>query len=149
MYLLASLFGYLTFKVSLLQQFFRFPYSNNFKNVTGPELFVMYSGFMPDDKLILVGRIMVLVCVIFSAPLLHYPCRKGIFLYKNWFLFKMPFSQEYYVQAILILTCILAFIMGVWGEDRMPGKANFSWLIWLGTMVIHIYKWIFHLIMER
>jgi len=86
MYLLASLFGYLTFK-----------------NVTGPELFVMYSGFMPDDKLILVGRIMVLVCVIFSAPLLHYPCRK-------------------------------AFIMGVWGEDRMPGKANFSWLIWLGTM---------------
>lgn len=87
MYLLASLFGYLTFK-----------------NVTGPELFVMYSGYMPSDKLILVGRIMVLICVIFSAPLLHYPCRK-------------------------------AMILGIWGEDRMPGKAAFSWLIWLGTMV--------------
>merc|ERR1712018_771567 len=86
MYLLASLFGYLTFK-----------------NVTGPELFVMYSGFMPDDKIILVGRLMVLICVIFSAPLLHYPCRK-------------------------------AFIMGIWGDDRMPGRANFSWIIWLGSM---------------
>jgi len=86
MYLLASLFGYLTFK-----------------NVTGPELFVMYSGYMPDDKLILVGRLMVLICVIFSAPLLHYPCRK-------------------------------AFILGIWGDDRMPGRANFSWIIWLGSM---------------
>jgi sodium-coupled neutral amino acid transporter 3 len=86
MYLLASLFGYLTFK-----------------NVTGPELFVMYSGYMPDDKIILVGRLMVLICVIFSAPLLHYPCRK-------------------------------ALILGIWGEDRMPGKKDFSWLIWLGSM---------------
>jgi len=86
MYLLASLFGYLTFK-----------------NVTGPELFVMYSGFMPDDKLILVGRLMVLICVIFSAPLLHFPCRK-------------------------------AFIVQVWGTDRMPQGDNFSWAIWLGSM---------------
>lgn len=86
MYLLASLFGYLTFK-----------------NITGPELFVMYSGYMPTDTLILVGRIMVLICVIFSAPLLHFPCRK-------------------------------AFIVGVWGVDRMPQGNNFSWLIWLGTM---------------
>ena len=50
----------------------------------------MYSGFMPDDKLILVGRIMVLVCVIFSAPLLHYPCRKGK---KNDFYLKLYFNQ--------------------------------------------------------
>merc|ERR1739848_352813 len=86
MYLLASLFGYLTFK-----------------NVTGPELFVMYSGFMPDDKLILVGRLMVLICVIFSAPLLHFPCRK-------------------------------AFIVQVWGINKMPQGNDFKWSIWLGTM---------------
>jgi len=87
MYLLASLFGYLTFK-----------------NVTGPELFVMYSGFMPDDTLILVGRLMVLICVIFSAPLLHFPCRK-------------------------------AFIVQVWGVEKMPQGNDFRWSIWLGTMV--------------
>merc|ERR1719379_2663596 len=86
MYLLASLFGYLTFK-----------------NVTGPELFVMYSGYMPDDKLILVGRLMVLICVIFSAPLLHFPCRK-------------------------------AFIVQVWGVEKMPQGNDFKWSIWLGTM---------------
>jgi len=86
MYLLASLFGYLTFK-----------------NVTGPELFVMYSGFMPDDNLILVGRLMVLICVIFSAPLLHFPCRK-------------------------------AFIVQVWGVEKMPQGNDFKWSIWLGTM---------------
>jgi len=86
MYLLASLFGYLTFK-----------------NITGPELFVMYSGFMPDDTLILVGRLMVLICVIFSAPLLHFPCRK-------------------------------AFIVQVWGVEKMPQGNDFRWSIWLGTM---------------
>jgi len=86
MYLLASLFGYLTFK-----------------NVTGPELFVMYSGYMPDDKLILVGRLMVLICVIFSAPLLHFPCRK-------------------------------AFIVQVWGPEKMPQGNDFRWSIWLGSM---------------
>ena len=74
MYLLASLFGYLTFKVSVL--FYRRKLTF-LKNATGPELFVMYSGYMPEDNLILFGRVMVLICVIFSAPLLHYPCRKG------------------------------------------------------------------------
>ena len=76
MYLLASLFGYLTFKVRDISLILCLPHLT-LQNVTGPELFVMYSGYMPDDKLILVGRLMVLICVIFSAPLLHYPCRKG------------------------------------------------------------------------
>ena len=102
----------------------------------------MYSGFMPDDKLILVGRIMVLVCVIFSAPLLHYPCRKGI---KINFYSKFNCYQGYCISNSN-LTCILAFIMGVWGEDRMPGKANFSWLIWLGTMVMQIFNFEFFIL---
>ena len=35
----------------------------------------MYSAYDPTNAVILVSRIMVLICVIFSTPLLHYPVR--------------------------------------------------------------------------
>ena len=39
----------------------------------GPELLLMYSAYDPTNVVILISRIMVLICVIFSTPLLHYP----------------------------------------------------------------------------
>jgi len=61
LYFLSAFFGYLTFV-----------------SATGPELLLMYSSYNPTSAIILISRIMVLICVIFSTPLLHYPARKAV-----------------------------------------------------------------------
>lgn len=48
-----------------------------FYNVTMQEVLMMYSALNPSDSMILMARGCSLICVIFSAPLLHYPCRKA------------------------------------------------------------------------
>ncbi|XP_002120192.2 putative sodium-coupled neutral amino acid transporter 6 isoform X2 [Ciona intestinalis] len=83
LYFLAAVFGYLTF------------YS-----AVGPELLLMYSAYDPTNAIILISRIMVLICVIFSTPLLHYPARKSIvmLLFEN-----KPFSWIRHIVIMLII----------------------------------------------
>ncbi|CAG5084637.1 Oidioi.mRNA.OKI2018_I69.PAR.g10698.t1.cds [Oikopleura dioica] len=121
MYLLASLFGYLTFK-----------------NATGPELFVMYSGYMPDDRLILFGRLMVLICVIFSAPLLHYPCRKALIV-GIWGPEYMPGGKDFKWLIWLgtmtfILTAVVLMVIFVPGIKVVFGLAGAT----VATMLVII-----------
>lgn len=121
MYLLASLFGYLTFK-----------------NATGPELFVMYSGYMPEDNLILFGRLMVLICVIFSAPLLHYPCRKALIV-GIWGAERMPGGNDFKWGTWLgimtgILTSVVLMVIYVPGIKVVFGLAGAT----VATMLVII-----------
>jgi len=121
MYLLASLFGYLTFK-----------------NATGPELFVMYSGYMPDDNLILFGRLMVLICVIFSAPLLHYPCRKALIV-GIWGPERMPGGNDFRWSTWLgimtgLLTAVVLMVVFVPGIKVVFGLAGAT----VATMLVII-----------
>uniref|UniRef100_F6XFM9 Probable sodium-coupled neutral amino acid transporter 6 n=1 Tax=Ciona intestinalis TaxID=7719 RepID=F6XFM9_CIOIN len=83
LYFLAAVLGYLTF------------YS-----AVGPELLLMYSAYDPTNVIILISRIMVLICVIFSTPLLHYPARKSIvmLLFEN-----KPFSWIRHIVIMLII----------------------------------------------
>ena len=46
-------------------------------NLTLEEVLMMYSSLDASDPLILIARGSLLLCVIFSTPLLHYPCRKA------------------------------------------------------------------------
>jgi sodium-coupled neutral amino acid transporter 3 len=39
---------------------------------------MLLKGFSMNDPLTLLGRILVLCCIILSAPVLHFPCRKAI-----------------------------------------------------------------------
>ena len=48
-----------------------------FYNVTMEEVLMMYSSLDASEPLVLIARACCLICVIFSAPLLHYPCRKA------------------------------------------------------------------------
>ena len=41
-------------------------------------LTILIKGFSMNDPLTLLGRILVLCCIILSAPVLHFPCRKAI-----------------------------------------------------------------------
>lgn len=83
LYFIASLFGYLTFF-----------------NAVGPELLLMYSAYDSDNIVILLARLMVLVCVIFSTPLLHFPSRRSI---ENLFFAKRPFSWCRHIGIMLFL----------------------------------------------
>jgi len=83
LYFLAAVFGYLTF------------YS-----ATGQELLLMYSAYNIHTGIILASRIMVLTCVIFSTPLLHFPARKAI----NEMLFEnKPFSWIRHLSIMVVL----------------------------------------------
>uniref|UniRef100_H2ZBK2 Amino acid transporter transmembrane domain-containing protein n=1 Tax=Ciona savignyi TaxID=51511 RepID=H2ZBK2_CIOSA len=84
LYFLSAIFGYLTFF-----------------SAVGPELLLMYSAYDPTNAVILISRLMVLVCVIFSTPLLHYPARKSI---EMLFFEGKPFS---WVRHIVIMLLIL------------------------------------------
>ena len=46
-------------------------------NLTLEEVLMMYSSLDASDPLILIARGSLLLCVIFSTPLLHFPCRKA------------------------------------------------------------------------
>nr|XP_039270027.1 sodium-coupled neutral amino acid transporter 4-like [Styela clava] len=83
LYFIASLFGYLTFFTAV-----------------GPELLLMYSYYDPDNIVILLARIMVLICVIFSTPLLHFPSRRSI---ENLFFSKYEFSWIRHLGIMVVL----------------------------------------------
>ncbi|XP_076821031.1 putative sodium-coupled neutral amino acid transporter 6 [Clavelina lepadiformis] len=83
LYFLAALFGYLTF------------YS-----AVGPELLLMYSAYDPTNIVILISRLMVLCCVIFSTPLLHYPARKSLIML---FFENKPFSWITHLGIMIVL----------------------------------------------
>jgi len=87
LYFMSAFFGYLTFV-----------------SATGPELLLMYSEYNPTDPIILISRIMVLICVIFSTPLLHYPARKAIL---EQFFEGQPFS---WVRHLGIMAGILTTV---------------------------------------
>jgi amino acid permease len=87
LYFMSAFFGYLTFV-----------------SATGPELLLMYSEYNPTDPIILISRIMVLICVIFSTPLLHYPARKAIM---EQFFEGQPFS---WVRHLGIMAGILTTV---------------------------------------
>jgi len=83
LYFLAAIFGYLTF------------YS-----ATGAELLLMYSAYNSGSFIILISRLMVLTCVIFSTPLLHYPARKAL----DQMLFEgKPFSWFRHLGIMVVL----------------------------------------------
>lgn len=58
LYCLAAFFGYFSFY-----------------NKTQALLIKMYSQWLRGDVMVAVSQIMVTVCIMFSVPILHYPCR--------------------------------------------------------------------------
>ena len=46
-------------------------------NITMDEVLIMYTSLNASDPLVLIARGCVIICVIFSTPLLHFPCRKA------------------------------------------------------------------------
>ena len=74
-------------------------------NVTMEEVLMMYTSLNPSDPLIIIARLCILICVILSAPLLHYPCRKSVI--KLFWKDDVEFS---WIRHLLIMICILILV---------------------------------------
>ncbi|XP_002125075.4 putative sodium-coupled neutral amino acid transporter 6 [Ciona intestinalis] len=86
LYLTSATLGYLTFY-----------------NRVESELLLTYSLYNPDDPLIVISRLMVIICVMLSVPLLHYPARKTIILS----MFPNP-DQFFWWRHILVMIGVLS-----------------------------------------
>ena len=92
-YFIASLFGYLTFY-----------------NYVQSELLMTYSHSDPKNALTLIVRICVIIGVILTLPLVHYPTRRAVdFIVRP----NKPFSWPWHIGIMLCLigTCVILVIM--------------------------------------
>ncbi|CAK8684992.1 unnamed protein product [Clavelina lepadiformis] len=93
LYLLAAIFGYTTFY-----------------NKTLSELLLTYSFYKSRDVLIILSRMMVIVCVTLSIPLLHYVGRKTIII--TFFRKSNSFSWTKHIGVMIgLLTVAVVLVM--------------------------------------
>uniref|UniRef100_A0A3P9KKW4 Solute carrier family 38 member 6 n=1 Tax=Oryzias latipes TaxID=8090 RepID=A0A3P9KKW4_ORYLA len=87
LYFISSLFGYLTFY-----------------NYVGTELLLAYNSYLPRDILVLTVRLAILISVLLTVPLIHFPARKAVIslLYGD---------QEFSWLIHVILTVILLSVV--------------------------------------
>ena len=74
-------------------------------NLTMEEVLMMYTSLDASDPMIITARICTLTCVILSAPLLHFPCRKAVT--KLFWSDDVEFS---WIRHLSIMVVILALV---------------------------------------
>lgn len=82
--------------------------------LTMEEVLMMYTSLDASDPMIITARLCVLICVILSAPLLHYPCRKAVT--KLFWPDDIQFSWTRHL-IIMIINLILATLLVIF----LPG----------------------------
>ncbi|XP_077174999.1 solute carrier family 38 member 6-like isoform X2 [Paroedura picta] len=89
-YLLSALFGYLTFY-----------------DRVNSELLQGYSEYLPHDTLITTVKIGILVAVVLTVPLIHFPVRKAVTMV---FFSHLPFSVVRHISITLALNAAVVLI---------------------------------------
>ncbi|CAH1262767.1 SLC38A3 [Branchiostoma lanceolatum] len=115
LYMLSALFGYLTF------------YGN-----VHSELLESYNSYNPHDAVILVCRLAVLVAVILTVPVVHFPARKAITL----MLFPgCPFSWLVHLSITLCLmvlvNCLAIFVPDIKDVFGLAGATSSTFLVFI------------------
>ncbi|KAM4690767.1 solute carrier family 38 member 6 [Rhinophrynus dorsalis] len=87
-YFISALFGYLTFY-----------------DKVDSELLQGYSRFLPSDVLIITVRFFILLAVLLTVPLIHFPARKAFMM---MFFSRYPFS---YIRHVLVTLALNIFIV--------------------------------------
>ncbi|KAM9842205.1 putative sodium-coupled neutral amino acid transporter 6 [Aulostomus maculatus] len=94
LYLISALFGYLTF------------YAN-----VDSELLLGYDTYMPRDIMVMTVRLAILISVVLTVPLIHFPARKAVILLLRG---TRPFSWPIHiVTTLIILGVVLSFAVFV------------------------------------
>merc|ERR1712168_304762 len=121
-YLLVATCGYLTWRNAMLTS----------------DILLAYSFTHPDSNWIIVARLCSLICVIFSAPLLHYPCRRALtvlmFDHEN-----VPdsdkFSWKIHLGTMVINIILIASIL-LYGSQNIGQLFNYSGSIAANSLLI-------------
>ncbi|XP_040189062.1 probable sodium-coupled neutral amino acid transporter 6 [Rana temporaria] len=89
-YFMSALFGYLTFY-----------------DQVESELLQSYSKFLPNDVLIMTVRLSILLAVLLTVPLIHFPARKAVMMmiFSNY-----PFSYIRHILVTLLLNIIIVLL---------------------------------------
>jgi len=123
-YLAVGVMGYLTFRSATIVS----------------DVLLMYTNILPLSTPIMIARICSLVCVIFSAPLLHFPCRKAL---KMLLFPDKPFSWSIHL-SIMLFNLILVFV-NVYGLGQSLGNLLSYGGIIAGNSLILILPNLFYL----
>lgn len=89
-YFMSALFGYLTFY-----------------DKVDSELLQSYSKFLPSDVLIMTVRLSILLAVMLTVPLIHFPARKAAMM---MFFSNYPFSYIRHILVTLLLNIIIVLL---------------------------------------
>ncbi|KAM4625074.1 putative sodium-coupled neutral amino acid transporter 6 [Polymixia lowei] len=89
-YMLSALFGYLTFYAHV-----------------DSELLLSYDAYMPRDVMVMTVRLAILLAVLLTVPLIHFPARKAatMLLYEG-----RPFSWLVHIMATLVILGVVLLL---------------------------------------
>ncbi|XP_067894884.1 probable sodium-coupled neutral amino acid transporter 6 [Heterodontus francisci] len=125
-YMLAALFGYLTFYGKV-----------------GSQLLHSYSQYLPRDSVIMSVRICLLFSVLLTVPLIHFPARKSFMLL---FFSNRPFSWLHHIAVtIAIQTVIVLLAIYVPNIQNIFGVVGST----TSTALLFIYPGLFYLRISR
>lgn len=121
-YLVSSLFGYLTF----------------YEHVDS-ELMLGYDRYLPHDMLVMSVRLAILLAVLLTVPLIHFPARKAaIMLIRG----DQPFSWVHHtVVTVLLLTVVLLLAIYVPDIKNVFGVVGST----TSTCLLFVYPGLFYL----
>ncbi|XP_035247401.1 probable sodium-coupled neutral amino acid transporter 6 isoform X3 [Anguilla anguilla] len=121
-YLVSSLFGYLTF----------------YEHVDS-ELLLGYDRYLPHDMLVMTVRLAILLAVLLTVPLIHFPARKAaIMLIRG----DQPFSWVHHaVVTVLLLTVVLLLAIYVPDIKNVFGVVGST----TSTCLLFVYPGLFYL----
>ncbi|XP_060118853.1 probable sodium-coupled neutral amino acid transporter 6 [Heteronotia binoei] len=121
-YLLSALFGYLTFY-----------------DRVDSELLQGYSRYLPHDTIITTVKIGILLAVVLTVPLIHFPARKAIMMV---FFSHLPFSIIRHIGVTLVLnTTVVLLAMYVPDIKLMFGVVGST----TSTCLLFVYPGLFYL----
>lgn len=121
-YLLSALFGYLTFYAHV-----------------DSELLLGYDAYMPRDIMVMTVRLAILLAVLLTVPLIHFPARKAVIMLLRG---GRPFSWLSHIAATLtILTVVLLLAIFVPDIRNVFGVVGST----TSSCLLFVYPGIFYL----
>ncbi|XP_064809756.1 probable sodium-coupled neutral amino acid transporter 6 [Oncorhynchus masou masou] len=122
LYLISALFGYLTF------------YSH-----VDSELLISYDTYLPLDVLVMAVRLAILLAVLLTVPLIHFPARKAMSVL---FCGDRPLSWVYHIfSTLLILTVVMLLAILVPDIRNVFGVVGST----TSTCLLFVFPGIFYL----
>ncbi|XP_061824846.1 probable sodium-coupled neutral amino acid transporter 6 isoform X3 [Nerophis lumbriciformis] len=122
LYLISALFGYLTFYAHV-----------------DSELLLGYDAYMPRDIMVMTVRLAILIAVLLTVPLIHFPARKAIILLLRG---NHPFSWLIHITTTLVILgtvlMLAIFVPDIRNVFGVVGSTTSSCLLFVFPGIIYL-----------